>query len=219
MARFKTLIFWFGGVLTEELSDLVLSFMMPGTRGQDYIRYRKMIEPYTSALICGDLESPVYCQHIVHELESKIDSNELEDNLLKRIHLRSEVANIIREIPEEYPRWLVSDYPLKWYEVVSNSLDSSKLFPSNRVIFTAEIKSNGDCEIYDQLPVLVGQPMANCIMVDGDSSRAVRTVRRGLASIIYVYPHRLKHELALQKILQVSPEVMHPKNSERVVFS
>lgn len=217
MARFKTILFWFGGVLTENLVDLALSIVMPGARGQDFVRYRKMLEPHTLALIRGTQKPHVYCQNIVHEFESELNANQFEDSLIKGIHLHTDVVNIIQEIPEEYSRWLISDYPLKWYEVVSNSLDSPKLFPSNRVIFTADIKSaDVQSQIYDHLPIFVGQSMSNCLIIDSNSARAVRGVKRGLASIIYVYPQRLKHELALQKILQAESEVMHPNYSERV---
>jgi hypothetical protein len=47
---------------------------------------------------------------------------------------------------------------------------------------------------------------------------AVEAVRHQLASIVYVYPQRLVHELALQKILLLDADVMHPTSSDRIAI-
>jgi hypothetical protein len=60
--------------------------------------------------------------------------------------------------------------------------------------------------------------MQDCIIIDGDASRAVQSLKHGLASISYVYLQRLKLELALQEIWQTDADVMHPTSSERVKF-
>ena len=217
MAKFKTLLFWLGGVLTENLTDLALSIMSPGARGHDFVSYRKMLEPYSSALIGGALKAQVYCQNVVHEFKSELNKDQFEHKLIRGIHIRPEVVDIIQEIPEEFDRWLISDYPLKWYRVIADSLNSPVLFPTERVIFTADMKlTDIQSQIYDRLPASVGQSISNCLMIDGNSARAVHGVKHGLASIIYVYPQRLKHELSLQKILHADSDVLHPSSAERV---
>ncbi len=212
MARYKAILFWMGGVLTDNLIDLVLSAAKPTATGHELISCRQELERQTTELIHGTLTPQAYCNFVVRKYQIEISGYKLEEQLIERIHLRSEVVEIIHKIPEEYDRWIISDYPTKWYKVVSDSLIAPTLFPTNRVIFSATNLS----ELCDYLPDFVGQKISSCLMIDGDSSRAVECVKRGLASVIYVYPDQLKHKLALLKILHTDFEVLHPYSSERV---
>jgi hypothetical protein len=74
-------------------------------------------------------------------------------------------------------------------------------------------------DIFYHLPQKAGRRMDDCIVIDANSARAVQSMKVGLASIIYVYPQRLKLELALQEIWRTDADVMHPTSSERVTFT
>jgi len=103
-----------------------------------------------------------------------------------------------------------------WYAEVSKRLGLASLFPEGRIVLTSELKLPRMVpEVFYHLPACADRSMDECIAIDTLSGRAVESMRHGLASIIYVYPERLKLELALQGIYQTEADVMHPTSSER----
>ena len=141
----------------------------------------------------------------------------MEKRLLKTVCLREEVITIVREVPSKYDCRLISDFPVDWYRQISTQAGSGFPLPEDKVVYTSDLKMKRMVpDIFNALPARVDSTMAECLVVDAMSARAVEAVKSGFASIIYVYPERLKHEFALQQILTPENEVLHPHSSERV---
>ena len=70
--------------------------------------------------------------------------------------------------------------------------------------------------VFDYITLASGHSLDECVLIDSVSSRAVKAVRHGLSSIIYVYPDRLEHEFALRGMLETEEEILHPETSKRV---
>jgi hypothetical protein len=52
--------------------------------------------------------------------------------------------------------------------------------------------------------------MDDCLVIDPDSARSVEAMKHGLATIIYVYPERLKHEAGFAGIRQTECQCSAP---------
>jgi hypothetical protein len=104
-----------------------------------------------------------------------------------------------------------------WWQELAARWQIYPLFPETRTILISEMKLRRMVpDIFYHLPARAGRSADECLTVDALSARAVESMRHGLASIIYVYPERLKLELALQGILATEADVMHPASSQRV---
>lgn len=137
--------------------------------------------------------------------------------MLASASLNQPAIDLIAKIPQEYERWLVVDYPADWYRELSGRWGLQDIFPLRQTIYISGLKLTRLVpEIFYRLPSCASRRMDECLVIDPISKRAVAAMRHGMASIIYVYPDRLKHELALQGILPTDMDVMHPTSSERV---
>jgi FMN phosphatase YigB (HAD superfamily) len=214
MVEFQVIFFWLGGVLTESVLDATLSVAREGKPGlKERIQIRGLVEQFTLGLL-----SPAeYCRRVLEVFEDRTQVGMLEDALIGRISLNEPVIELAGEIPGRIQLWLVSDYPAAWIENSPHARELSIRFPAERRIFSSELGvGRTGPEFFQALADQLKRPMAECLLVDADPARAVSAIRNGLASIIYVYPEHLKHELALQGIIQTDVEVLHPSSSERV---
>jgi len=219
MPPFNTLLFWLGGVLTESIAELTIGALKPGFGPNERLQWKPAIDPLAVDLILGLIEPGDYCKSVIWACSGKIAREELEARILVRARVRTDVLSVIRRIPAGYEKWLISDFPPPWFAELSDRALIAEIFSPDRMVYTSQLgikRLNPD--IYSSVPAAAKHKMNECIMVDGGSRRAVEGIKRGLVSIIYVYPAQLAHELALQKIIAGEVEVMHPSSSERVIL-
>jgi hypothetical protein len=220
MRIYKTVFFWFGGVLSETIPELTLGVLRPGAKGHEALKIRQQIRELAEGLSLGKLAPTAYCEQAVALCSSEISVVDLKRRIIASTALRQPIAELIGQIPETYERWLVVDYPREWYQELSAQGQLKTLFSENRMAFTSALELISMVpDIFYRLPQKAGRPIEDCIVIDPLSARAVAAMKHGLAAIIYVYPERLKLELALQAIWQTEADVMHPAASERIKFS
>jgi hypothetical protein len=112
----------------------------------------------------------------------------------------------------------VVDIPETWVNALSERWKTTTTFTPDRLIFTERFALTGIVpDIFFYIPNSICRTVSECIMVDPIQSRAVTAHKFGLASLPYVYPRRLKIELALQGIWQTDEDVLHPKSSSKVM--
>ncbi len=70
-------------------------------------------------------------------------------------------------------------------------------------------------DIFEYIPRAAGRNMEDCFLVDPLQMRAVAAHKLGLVSTAFVYPRRLKIDLALQGIWKTTEDVYHPKAGAR----
>ena len=219
MKIYSDIFFWQGGVLTELLPELNKAALFPEADGHEAVKKQQQIRDLIEDLSLGKTTSREYCERAIAQCESSITASNLNRLIIDTASLIQPVADMVVEIPEAYERWLIVDFPIDWFSELANCLKIDSLFPHNRTIFTAELKIQRMVpEVFYHLPSIAGRAMDDCIVIDPVSARAVEAMKHGLAAIIFVYPERLKHELAMQEIWQTDADVLHPTSSERVNF-
>jgi len=218
VAPFDTLLFWLGGVLTDSPVDLTLHALDPHLTAQARLRWKPLIDPLAAELALGKRTPDEYCASVAAACEAGVGPQELQEHIRARAAVRQDVLQVIADIPSSYSLWLLRDLPQTWFDAIDGRPALEGYFPAERLLAIAGLglDSLGPEELFAALPRAVQQPAGRCLVVDADSRRAVGNIRLGLASIIYVYPARLAHELALQKIIAGGVDVMHPSSSERV---
>ena len=217
MKSYRAILFWFGGVLTDSLAERTRAELAPGVRGSAAVSIRKQLRGLSGELALGNCTPQDYCQQAVLACQSDLAASELAARITASAEINAPVTDLVEKIAASHECWLVVDYPASWYRELAERWKLSSIFPENRVVYTPDLKLlRMTPEIFYLLPQQVNQVMADCLVIDPVSSRAVEAMRHGLATIIYVYPARLKHELALQGIWQTEDNVMHPAASERV---
>jgi hypothetical protein len=217
MKIYDAVFFWLGGVLLPMLPELTMNQLTPELRGHGFVHTRQQLRALAEEAALGKIKGIDYCAGALEVCQSEMDASALEDRLIAAASLRQPLAQMIGEIPSRYECWLVVDYPLEWYQALADREQLESLFPAGRQIFTSQLGLLSMVpDAFYRLPQAAKRPMQDCIIIDGNTGRAVQSVRNGLASIYYVYLQRLKLELALQEILPTSADVMHPTSSERV---
>jgi hypothetical protein len=215
--KYRTILFWFGGVLTGTLGKMSEAVLFPQVSGRQAVDFLIELRTPAEQLILGNITPAEYCRKAAELCGSELSPEEIEKRIGAAARLQEKVFQIVADIPEEYERWLVVDFPMEWYSEWATRWKINSVFPENRVIITAGMKLPRLVpEVFYHLPASVGKTMDECLIIDPEPSRAVKAMRHKLASIIYVYPQRLVHELALQGIWQTDADVMHPTSSERV---
>lgn len=217
MVEYTTIFFWFGGVLAEPFDRLTASVLVPGAQGTEKVSTWQALRVHAENLALGKINPAEYCALAAEVTGSSLTSDELEQRLLEAIALRPQVISIINSIPETYDCRLIADIPESWLSQVTEAHADVLPFAPEKVDFLTDLSlAKIHPDILAALQERLNLHLEDCLMVDGNSNRAIDTVKRGLSSIIYVTPSRLKHELALQGILQAGNEVLHPQSSERV---
>ena len=217
LASRDTILIWFGGVITELLAEITIQSLQSVQGVSGFFPQRDEIKNLADELSLG-LRSPhSYCEQLIKTTNSHLDAKSLEDLILSKASLNNPVINLINSIPDNFEKWLISDYPESWFQVISSGEDCLADFSRDRVIFTSE----GDLDemvpmVFDFATRASGHSLDECILIDSVSSRAVESVRHGLSAIIYVYPDKLEHEFALRGILKTEQEILHPPTSIRV---
>jgi hypothetical protein len=219
MRIYDAVLFWLGGVLAPTLPELTMAELRPELKGHNFVHTRQQLGALAEEVALGKTSAIDYCEAALAVCQSTSSASALEQKLIAAASLRQSLAKLISEIPNRYECWLVVDYPQAWYVQLADHAQIASLFPSNRLIFTEQLEMLRLVpDVFYRLPQKAARPMQDCIIIDGDAGRAVRSFQHGLASIFYVYLDRLKMELALQEIWQTDADVMHPTSSERVKF-
>jgi hypothetical protein len=217
MKIYDAVFFWFGGVLTGTVAELTVGELMPDAKGHEALKTRQRIGELAEELSLGRIAASDYSEQTIALCDASVEPSELYRRIIESASLRQPIAELIERMPASYERWLIVDFPADWYQAVSQRWSVHSLFSEERTLVTSELKlSRMVPEVFYHLPSIAGRSMDECIIVDACSARAVQSMEHGLASIIYVYPERLRLELALQGIWQTEADVMHPTSSERV---
>jgi hypothetical protein len=219
MKIYSAVFFWFGGILTQTVTELTVAELLPDAKGHAALKIKGQIRGLAEELSIGKITLSVYCKQAIALCGSREAVSDLKHNITASAPLRYPIAELIGKIPDTYERWLVVEFPMEWYEELSARWKISSLFSENRIVITSQLELKRMVpDIFYLLPRIARRTIEECVIVDALSARAVEAIKHGLASIIYVYPERLKLELALQGIWPTDADVMHPTSSERVKF-
>ena len=217
MKEYPVLFFWFGGLITENLVDLSRNALAPHLSGKARVEAMIQLREPAEQLALGVIRPAEYCRNAAKILDSGLSAAMTEERLLESAASNQAVVRIIDELPDSYQRWMVVDFPKAWYRECADRWKLGGSIFESQTVFIEDLRQPRLVpEVFYNLPARAGKVMDECLAIDPVARRAVQAMRHGLASIIYVYPERLVHELALQGIWQTDADVMHPGSSERV---
>ncbi|OGO71270.1 MAG: hypothetical protein A2Z49_01115 [Chloroflexi bacterium RBG_19FT_COMBO_56_12] len=202
MGKINTIFFWLGGVITQTIPESAIFGLYNQPVSKLNYENRMRLLGLAQDLSLGRINSRLFCQRTLELSGIVIAAEELEARIKKSVTVRIPVLEAIKELPDAYNLWLISDYPPEWVEQFANHSDLYLCFHPNQVIFTSEshlVRMDPDIFYYSVCQAT--QPMDACLMVDGMSARAVHSVMHGLSSAIFMDTARLKREFALRRMI------------------
>lgn len=215
MAKIQTIFFWLGGVITQTIPEVVARGLYCHPIEKVNIQARLHLRELVEDLYLGRMTGLSFCERAIEASGISFAAEELEAMIKDTVPLRASVLEVIKELPDTYQLWLISDYPPDWYGAIAERFGLSAYFPEDRLIFTSgcglpRIVPN----IFYYLVRQADQPMEACLMIDGRSARAVEAVKHGLPSAIFVDARRLKLDFILRRMLPPPPGFTYPGPSK-----
>jgi hypothetical protein len=202
MRETRAVFFWFGGVITRSLPELIAQETFDLPIEQIDIGTRLYLRESIQNLYTGKTDGYAYCLKVLEQCQSNMVADELQDRLVRNAMTTPSVMETIDRLPSIYERWLVVDYPREWFNDIQQRLGLEALFSLNRTIFTSE------CGLTHLVPAIFYQITSRSeyeegevVLIDGDTPRAVQAVREGFSATIFVDARRLRRDFALRKLI------------------
>jgi hypothetical protein len=206
-----TIFIWLSGVLTPTIAESTIAVLMRETKDTVPYNYRQLIRSITSKLSLGKIDATKYCEEIIQACRCSCDPAAFQNEICNNLSIRPEVVEIFSTLPEPTYLRLVSDQPISWIEANKSRDAIKKLISQEHIIFTESLNIERLApDIFYHLVRWANCTMNECMLVDADTQRATSAITHGLSSTIYVYPRRLRHELALRGLIDLETDVLHP---------
>jgi hypothetical protein len=214
--KFQSILFWFDGSFSESVASSTLRFLRPEISGAEKITLLEKLQSLQQDLAIGKLEADVFCQKAIELARASTTPEQLSARLQGNVELNIGFFDIYSQIAAENDPRVIVDIPEAWFTALIQHWGVAASFPASRLIFTEQFKLDRMLpDIAYYLPRAVGRSMEDCILVDPLQMRAVALHKLGLVSTAFVYPRRLKIDLALQGIWKTNEDVYHPKAGAR----
>lgn len=214
--KFSTILFWFDGNFSESIAALTTHLLRPDSSGVEKLMLREKIQSLQQDLAIGKLDPMNFCREAVAMCQVSADPAGLAERLLDRADLNHPFFDIYTRITPWHDPRVIVDIPRDWFEKLIRRWQVQDAFPLERLIFTESFKlARMLPEIAERIPRAAGRRLDECILVDPLQMRAVALHKLGLVSTAYVYPRRLKIDLALQGIWETDEDVYHPTAGSR----
>lgn len=214
--NFKSILFWFDGAFGDSTASITLRTLRPEISGAEKATLRQKLQALHQELAIGKIDAAAYCRKAVELAQVNEDTSRLASRIVEDITLNKSFFDIYCQIAAEHDPRVIVDIPRAWFTEVINHWGAAENFPASRLIFTETLKLERMLpDIAYHLPRAAGRNMADCILVDPLQMRAVALHKLGLISTAFVYPRRLKIDLALQGIWKTTEDVYHPQAGTR----
>lgn len=214
--NFKSILFWFDGAFGDSVASITLRTLRPEISGAEKATLRQKIQALHQELAVGKIDAAAYCRRAVELARVNKDPSRLETRIVDGINLNKPFFDLYCQISAEHDPRVIVDIPQVWFTDIIKRWEVADKFPTSRLIFTETLKLERMLpDIAYHIPRAAGRNMADCILVDPLQMRAVALHKLGLISTAFVYPRRLKIDLALQGIWKTSEDVYHPQAGTR----
>lgn len=207
MNTIKCIFFWQGCVITEEFQSFVIRALQ---KKHHYFKkdsqINHIIKQDFEKLQLGLIETNEFCMRISESLNVSIEEDEIRNQIIDDVAIRPELRGVIDELKDNFDLWLISDFPVNLFNDILENTDISSMFLPNMTILSSQ------CHLSKIIPDLFfyavnksRNPMNKCMLADRNTVRAVKAVRYGLSSAIFVDVPRFRREFVLREMLQKSP--------------
>lgn len=214
--KFQSILFWFDGSFSESVASRTLRFLQPEFSGAEKVTLLEKLQVLQQDLAIGKLEADVFCQKAIEIAGASTTPEQLSAVLQGSAELNKGFFDIYSQISAENDPHVIVDIPAVWFTALIQHWGVASSFPAGRLIFTEQFKLDRMLpDIAYYIPRAAGRSMEDCILVDPLQMRAVVLHKLGLVSTAFVYPRRLKIDLALQGIWKTNEDVYHPKAGAR----
>lgn len=214
--KYQSILFWFDGLFNDSIASLTLTALKPELTGGEKIALRQKLQLLHRDLAIGKIDVETYCRQAAEVSDAKTPSGSLIQSILDSSVLHQEFYDIYKQIASENDPKVVVDIPRVWFDQMVSRWKAADSFPEDRLIFTEQFDLKRIYpDIFYFIPQAIGRQMGECLMVDPQQMRAVAAHKLGLASATYVYPRRMKIDLAIQGIWKTTEDVYHPKAGGR----
>jgi hypothetical protein len=214
--KYQSILFWFDGLFVDSIASLTLSALKPDLTGGEKISLRQKLQALQKELTIGKIDAEDFCRQAGEVSGVKISTGNLVKSILEKGVLHQEFYAIYNQIAPEHDPKVVVDIPREWFDQMISQWKVESSFPENRLIFTEQFNLKRIYpDIFYFIPQAIGRRMDECLMVDPQQMRAVAAHKLGLASATYVYPRRMKIDLAISGIWKTAEDVYHPKAGGR----
>jgi hypothetical protein len=213
MPKITALLFWFGGVIAPELSRLVAQVILNSPIEQVPSATRLRLRELATDLALGRIWPDDFCNAIAQETGSTLNGEQIAAQITAALQPDAAVIAMIDELPAEYERWLICDYPVDWFDAVWEQINTR--FSHDRVIFTLDAElSRFAPDVFYHVARAAGQPLDMCLMIDENSKRAVEAVSCRMHSTIHVDAVRTRRDFVLRRILPPPPGYKLPEGRQ-----
>ncbi len=214
--KFQSILFWFDGAFGDSVASVTLKTLRPEISGAEKATLRQKLQAMHQDMAVGKIDADSYCKKAVELAQANEDPSKLASRIVDGITLNKSFFDIYCQIGMEHDPRVIVDLPEAWFNEIVKRWGASDKFPISRLIFTESFKLERMLpDIAYHIPRAAGRTMADCMLVDPLQMRAVALHKLGLISTAFVYPRRMKIDLALQGIWKTTEDVYHPKAGTR----
>jgi hypothetical protein len=214
--KYQSILFWFDGLFNDSIASLTLAVLKPELTGGEKITLRQKFQALHRDLVIGKINGDTYCQQAAEVSGVKTSSGNLVQSILEKSVLHQDFFDIYQQIAPEHDPKVIVDIPQIWFDQIVSHWKLAGNFPKDRLIITEQFNLQRIYpDIFYFIPQAIGKRMDECLLVDPQQMRAVAAHKLGLASATYVYPRRMKIDLAISGIWKTAEDVYHPKAGGR----
>lgn len=214
--KFSTVVFWFDGAFSDSLSSQIIELLNPALNSSEKLALLQKVRPLFELMAIGKLNPEAFCHKVVETCQLKADPSSISKRLIEAQEMNQAFFDIYRQISPEFDPRVIIDIPEVWFRQLVQRWNVEDRFPDGRLIFL-EQSGLGQLipDVFQYIPQAVGKKMKDCFVVDPMQMRAVAAHRIGLVSTAFVYPRRMRIDLALQGIWKTTEDVYHPAAGSR----
>ncbi len=214
--NFSTVLFWFDGAFTNSLSSQIVELLHPDVSSAEKLAFQQKVRPLQEKLTIGKLDMETFCREAVEVCQSDYDQTRIALNLTESAELNTAFYDIYRHITPDFDPRVIVDIPENLFRQYIHRWHVEEGFPDGRLIFLERSGlDNLIPDVFQFIPKAASKKMDDCFVIDPLQMRAVASHKVGLVSTAFVYPRRMKIDLALQGIWKTSEDVYHPKAGAR----
>lgn len=176
MKNKSVIIFDFFGVICSEISPLWLNCYLESDKAKE------VKDAIVGQADRGEVSEKEMLQLL--SLETGIEPNQILKEWMSLAHINQEFFPVLKRLKDNYKLALLSNAPAEFLHRILEKHDLYKYFDV-MVISSEEKCTKPDERIYRKLIDRLGEPSANCIMIDDNPANIAGAERVGIDGWIY----------------------------------
>lgn len=212
----RAIFFWMGGVLTQAIEPLLRSALIACGQPETNLYPVPGFAELAEKLTLGSIDVKDFYQAICDLSKARISHQEFQEAVVASLTPTPRLIQTITQLPANYSRWLIVDYPRSWFELASEQLQIEIGFLANHLIFLQDSRLPRLIpDVFNYLSEYAKVPFPECLVVDAISRRAVAALDHDFPAAIFVDASRLEREFVLRGFTAKVPLEHRPATVSR----